>query len=71
MIATALPITNHTAGDPITISADLWLPNAPIDNVIDWRVTHSDPIVATLFFTPTDIGEGSLEITEAKIFNAR
>ena len=63
-------ITNHTAGDPITVRADLWLPNDPIDNIIDWRVTHSDPIVATLFFTPTDIGEGSLEITEAKIFDA-
>ena len=63
-------ITNHTAGDPITISADLWLPNAPLDNVIDWRVTHSDPIVATLFFTPTTTGEGSIAITAAKIFDA-
>ena len=63
-------ITNHTAGDPITISADLWLPNDPLDNIIDWRVTHSDPIVATLFFTPTTAGEGSFEITEAKIFDS-
>ena len=63
-------ITNHNAGDPITIGADLWLPNDPIDDVIDWRVTHSDPIVATLFFTPTTGGEGSFEITEAKIFDS-
>ena len=71
-------ITNHTAGDPITISADLWLPNDPfiIDDATgqvnhnDWRVTHSDPIVATLFFTPTTAGEGSFEITEAKIFDS-
>ncbi len=58
-------ITSHTAGDPITISADLWRPNDPIDDT-DWRVTHSDPIVATVFFTPTAGGEGSLEITGAK-----
>ena len=63
-------ITNHNAGDSITIGANLWLPNDPIDNVIDWRVTHSDPIVATLFFTPTTAGEGSFEITEAKIFDS-
>ena len=63
-------IINHNAGDSITIGANLWLPNDPIDNVIDWRVTHSDPIVATLFFTPTTAGEGSFEITEAKIFDS-
>ena len=62
-------ITNHTAGAPITISANLWLPNDPMDNY-DFDLTHSDPIVATLFFTPTAIGEGSFDITEAKIFNA-
>ena len=62
-------ITNHTAGDPITISADLWLPNDPLDNTTDWHKTHSDPIVATLFFTPTTGGEGSFEITSAKIFD--
>ena len=62
-------ITNHTAGDAITIGADLWLPNAPLDNIIDWRMTHSDPIVATLFFTPTATGVGSFEITEARIFD--
>ena len=62
-------ITNHTAGDPITISADLWLPNDPLDRVIDWSVTHSDPIVATLFFTPTAAGEASIEITAAKILD--
>ncbi len=60
-------ITNHTAGDSITISADLWRPNDPIDDT-DWRVTHSDPIVATVFFTPTveTLGtneDGSFEIT--------
>ena len=33
-------------------------------------MTHSDPIVATLFFTPTTAGEGSFEITEAKIFDS-
>ena len=69
-------ITNHTAGDPITLSADLWLSNDPFIDAEtghvdgnDWRVTHSDPIVATLFFTPTTTGQGSFEITEAKIFD--
>ena len=63
-------ITNHNAGDPITISADLWLPNDPLDHTTDWHKTYSDPIVATLFFTPTTAGEGSFEITEAKIFDS-
>ena len=35
----------------------------------DWLVTYTDPIVASLFFTPTAGGEGSLEITAAKIFD--
>ena len=62
-------ITNHTAGDAITLSADTWLPNEPLDNIIDWRVTLTDPIVATVFFTPITTGEGSFEITAAKIFD--
>ena len=33
-------------------------------------MTHSDPIVATLFFTPTAGGAGSFEITSAKIFDS-
>ncbi len=32
-------------------------------------MTHSDPIVATVFFTPTATGEGSFEITAAEIFD--
>ena len=71
-----MAITNHTAGDPIMLSADLWLSNDPFIDAEtglvdenDWRVTHSDPIVATLFFTPTATGQGSFAITEAKIFD--
>ena len=63
-------ITNHTAGDPITISGESWLPDDPLDNIVDWGVSHADHIVATLLFTPAAAGEGSIAITTAKIFDA-
>ena len=63
-------ITNHTAGDPITIGANPWLPNDPLDNIVDWGVSHADHIVATLLFTPTAAGEGSIAITAAKILDS-
>ena len=62
-------ITNHTAGDPITLGAECAKPNDPMDDS-DLDMTYNDPIVATLFFTPATAGEGSLEITAAKIFDA-
>ena len=53
-------VTHQNAGDPITLSA------------IVENANHADyyTIVATLFFTPTTDGEGSVEITAAEIFDS-
>ena len=51
-------ITNHNAGDPITISSELSRPNDPIDDT-DLKLLYGDHIVATVFFTPTDAGAAS------------
>ena len=60
-------ITSHNPVDPMTFDAELSRPNDPIDDS-DLVVAYGDHIVATVFFTPTDAGEASFEITAAKIY---
>ena len=62
-------ITNHTAGDPVTLGAELSRPNDSIDDT-DLDLADGDQIVATVFFTPTAAGEASFEITSAKIYTS-
>ncbi len=62
-------ITEHTQGDTITLRAELWRPNDPLDDA-DLAVGHSDHIAATVLFTPIAAGEASFEITSAKVYTS-